>query len=250
MWMTLKATFSAPTVSALYADFKQILATKLSGNNPIPEIERLATLFGCLNGTTLRLSENLQAMILLAALPPKWDSVVQMFFQRTNLAAALTFPNVRKAIIFEYEHHGQPTDQSVNKLSAVKRKGPDPAHRQQQQQQPRLQQQRTPQPQPGPSQQQQPSQQGKTKRCGGRQEKERQERRTAKQKQHDHGYFTWPAQTVEVVEPITAPTFINALQPSRAAPVHSSVASFGKNGMEYRKVPPTAPSKPMPSESV
>jgi hypothetical protein len=72
-WTTLKATFGAPTVSTLYADFKQILATKLSGNNPIPEIERLATLFRHLNGTSLRLSENLQVMILLAALPPKWD---------------------------------------------------------------------------------------------------------------------------------------------------------------------------------
>jgi hypothetical protein len=112
----------------------------------------------------------------------------------------------------------------------MKRKGPDPGHRQQQQQQ--------------------PSQQGKTKRHGGRQEKERQERRATKQEQHDHSYFTWPAQTMEVVEPIMAPTFINASQPSRAAPVHSSVASFGKNGIEYRKVPPAAPSKPTPSESV
>jgi hypothetical protein len=75
-------------------------------------------LFGRLNGTTLQLSENLQAMILLATLPPKWDSIVQMFFQHTNLAATLMFPNVRKAIIYEYEHHGRLTDQSANKLSA------------------------------------------------------------------------------------------------------------------------------------
>jgi hypothetical protein len=47
-----------------------------------------------------------------------------------------------------------------------------------------------------------------------------------------------------------APTFINASQPSRAAPVYPSVASFGKNGIEYCKVPPAAPSKPIPSESI
>jgi hypothetical protein len=47
-----------------------------------------------------------------------------------------------------------------------------------------------------------------------------------------------------------APTFINALQPSRAAPIHSSITPFGKNGIEYHKVPPVAPSKPRPSESV
>jgi hypothetical protein len=156
--MTLKCVFGAPTVSALYVDFKQVLATKLSGNNPISEIERLTTLFRRLNNSPLQLSQTLQAMILLAALPPKWDSVAQMFFQRTDLANALTFENVRKAIVYEYERHGRPTDQSANKLSAVKRKGPNPAHHQQQQQQPRPQQQRAPQPQPGPSQQQQPSQ--------------------------------------------------------------------------------------------
>jgi hypothetical protein len=117
-------------VSALFADFKQVFATKLSGNNPIPEIEHLATLFGRLDSMPLRLSETLQVMILLAALPPKWDSVAQMFFQCANLATALTFPNVRKAILYEYEHHGRPADQSANKLSAVKRKGPNPAHHQ------------------------------------------------------------------------------------------------------------------------
>jgi len=102
-WTALKNAFGARTISALYADFKQVLATKLSGGNPIPEIERLATLLGRLNETPLQLTETLQAMILLAALPPKWDSVAQLYFQRANLATALTFTNVRKAIVHEYE---------------------------------------------------------------------------------------------------------------------------------------------------
>jgi hypothetical protein len=54
-WITLKRVFGAPTVSALYVDFKQILATKLSGGNPIPEIERLMTLFRHLSGMPLQL---------------------------------------------------------------------------------------------------------------------------------------------------------------------------------------------------
>ena len=241
-WTTLRHMFGAPTVSALYADFKQVLAAKLSGGNPIPEIECLATLLGRLNGTPLQLSDTLQAMILLAALPPKWDSIAQLYFQRANLAASLTFSNVRRAIVQEYERQGRPTDQSANKLSAVKRKGPDPAHRQQQQ--------RPPQQQPGPSsQQQQPPQKEKTRKRGGQKEKERQERRAQKQ-QHGHSHFAWPAQIVEVVEPITAPTFINALQPLRAAPLHSSVASFSKNGIKYRQVPPASSPKQTLSPSV
>jgi len=51
------------------------------------------------------------------------------------------------------------------------------------------------------------------------------------------------------VEPQPAPTWINASQPSRTAPLHSSVASFGKNGIEYRQVPLAAP-KLVPARSV
>jgi hypothetical protein len=118
------------------------------------------------------LPDTLQAMILLAALPPKWDSIAQLFFQCANLAQVLTFQNVRKAIIQEYERHGWSTDQSANKLSAVKRKGPDPSYHPKQQ--PHQQQS-----QPGPfRQQQQPQQQQQApkKRRGGQQERKKQER--------------------------------------------------------------------------
>jgi hypothetical protein len=154
-WQSLKQNFGDWSVSAYYLDFKVILATKLSGGNPILEMERLMTLLGRLEDTPIELTETLQVMILLAALPPKWDTIAQLFFQHTNLAQALTFVNIRKAIIQEYERHDRQTNHSANKLSAVKCKGPDPAHCQQQQQ-PRPQQQRTPQPQPGPSRQQPP----------------------------------------------------------------------------------------------
>ena len=51
------------------------------------------------------------------------------------------------------------------------------------------------------------------------------------------------------VEAQPASSWINASQPSRTAPLHSSVASFGKNGIEYRNVSLAAP-KPMPAVSV
>jgi hypothetical protein len=103
--MMLKGVFSTPTVSALYVDFKHILALPSSlGGNSIPKIERLTTLLGHLNNTSLQLSDTLQAMILLAALPPKWDSVVQLYFQCNNLATTVIFPNRRKTIIQEYAY--------------------------------------------------------------------------------------------------------------------------------------------------
>jgi len=54
---------------------------------------------------------------------------------------------------------------------------------------------------------------------------------------------------VDEVEPQLAPSWINASQPSRTTPVHSSVASFGKNGIEYCQVP-IAALKPWPAKSV
>ena len=48
-----------------------------------------------------------------------------------------------------------------------------------------------------------------------------------------------------------APTYINTSQPSRTAPIHSTVASFGKNSIEYRKVANTpSSSKPTLVNSV
>ena len=238
-WATLRNAFGAASMSAIYADFKSVINTKLSGGNPVSEIEKMATLFGRLATNNVNIAQQLQALILLSALPAKWDSIVQLFMQRNDLANALTFANVRAAITQEYERQGRPIDKSAHKLSAVKRKGPDPSHRQQQQ--------------PGTSQQHRQQGDRKPARRGGRQEKEKREKRAHKTAEHhDHSHFASISQTndSEVVEPPKAPTYINASQPSRAASHHSTVASFGKNGIEYRKVKPTAPTKPTFSASV
>jgi len=218
-WENLKGQFGATSVSASFADFKNAISLKLSGGNPIPEIERMATLFGRLSDNELEVSDNMEALILLAALPTKWDSVAQLFMQRTNLRRDLTFENVRLAIMQEYERHGKPADRSnAHKLSAVKRKGPDPSYRPQQQQQQ----------QPGTSRQHQQQQQQKDpkKRRGGRLEKEKQKKKAEKQ-QREHTHIASSAQIEEIVEPLQAPSYINASQPSRSGPMHATIASFG-----------------------
>ena len=179
----------------------------------------------------------------LAALPPKWDSVAQMYLQRQNLNQQLTFQNVRLAVVQEFERSGRKIDHTAHKLTAVKRKGPDPSYRPQQQHQP----------QPGPSRQPQQQQQlgkkKKTKKRGGRLEKEKREKRALRQGEN-HTEFASSARIQQVVEPMSAPTYINALQPSRAAPLHSTVASFGKNGIEHRKVSLAPAAKKPASPSV
>jgi hypothetical protein len=155
-WRNLRDAYAGQSMPAIFADFKQIIQTRLSGGNPIPEIEHLATLFGRMASNNTAIAAQMQAMILLAALPQKWDSVAQLFLQRADLTDHLTFANVSTAIIREYERKVRPVDQSANKLSAVKRKGQDPSHRQQQ---------------PGPSSQQQQGGPPKGKKRGGKQER-------------------------------------------------------------------------------
>jgi len=84
-WGNLKTAFGAASMSAVYADFKLVINTKLSGGNPVPEMERLATLFDHLSTNNLIIAASLQGLILLAALPSKWDSVVQLSCSATTL---------------------------------------------------------------------------------------------------------------------------------------------------------------------
>ena len=58
-WNALQTAFGAPSVSGLYSDFKQVLAIKLSGGNPIPDLELFATLFRRLQTAGLEISDML-----------------------------------------------------------------------------------------------------------------------------------------------------------------------------------------------
>jgi len=152
IWTNLERAFGALSMSAIFADFRIVMGSKLSGGNPVPEIERIAELYEHLALNNFPIADSLQGLMLLAALPNKWDSIAQLFMQRLNLAQVLTFSNVRAAIIQEYECSHRPVNRSANKLSAVKRKDPNPHYHQPQQSQ------------PGPSRQlQQQQQQGKPK---------------------------------------------------------------------------------------
>jgi len=75
------------------------MGSKLSGGNPVPEIKHIAELYRCLALNNFPIADSLQGLMLLAALPNKWDSIAQLFMQCSNLAQVLMFANVRAAII-------------------------------------------------------------------------------------------------------------------------------------------------------
>ena len=69
----------------------------------------------------MSISDPMQGMILLNALPVKWDSVGMVYLQSTHQLTNVSFQAVREAVMAEFEHT------TCSSTIAVKRKGKSPA---------------------------------------------------------------------------------------------------------------------------
>ena len=69
----------------------------------------------------------MQGMILLNALPVKWDSVGMIYLQSTCQLTNMSFQAVREAVMAEFQCITCSSTIAMNKISAVKRKGKSPA---------------------------------------------------------------------------------------------------------------------------
>jgi len=94
-WNTLQTAFGGSPMSAIYVDFKQVVNIKLSSGNSVPEIEQMAILFGQLHTNQLVIPPVLQELLLLAAMPAKWDPVTQLYMQCPDLHNTLTLEGVQ-----------------------------------------------------------------------------------------------------------------------------------------------------------
>ena len=142
--------FGKQTLPSVYKDFKEAISVRFNLNqHPAVQFDKLAAAFGRLAhvtiGTgadqhTLEVKDKLQALIALAALPPKWETMVALITQNFELAD-ITLKAVREAIINQYEtetNQGQHKgNQSANKISTVKRKRGNPDFNKQENQQQR-----------------------------------------------------------------------------------------------------------------
>ena len=135
-WKNLEDAFGKPGPAMIHADFKQAVQFKLSGGNPGPEISRLHTLLTRLTANKAGLSEFHQTMLLISALPSKWDYLASQYMMDNKDITDYKFVNFRAILISEWERqHGAPkqTQQRADKLSAVKRKGKSPEYKNQKQ---------------------------------------------------------------------------------------------------------------------
>jgi gag-polypeptide of LTR copia-type/Domain of unknown function (DUF4219) len=80
-WKNLENTFGTPGPVIIHANFKKAISFKLTGGNPAPEIATLYTLFACLKANKAELSKFYQVMLLIEALPAKWDLLALAYVQ-------------------------------------------------------------------------------------------------------------------------------------------------------------------------
>ena len=87
----------------------------------------------CLTANSITLSDYMLGMLLLGALPSKWDHVAAIYLQGKTAHTDISYTEVRNTIVAEFDrtgvHPGQ--QQHAHKISAVKKKGDHPSFSQQ-----------------------------------------------------------------------------------------------------------------------
>ncbi|KAF8629926.1 hypothetical protein AX17_005547 [Amanita inopinata Kibby_2008] len=128
-WDHLATSLNKPGPAQIFGDFRQVIAFRFSGNqNPDAEIPKLALLFGKLGANSVTIDPFLQSMILLNAIPPKWDHLVSTFLS-TKKKDDIKFDDICSILVAEF--HRQTTMQGIkpakaNKISGAQHKKQDP----------------------------------------------------------------------------------------------------------------------------
>ena len=133
-WTALSNAFGVTGVSQLFRDFKAVTQFHFSGmQHPAAEISRFNTHNKHLVVSGVTLSGYILGMLLLGALPSKWDHVAAIYLQGKTAHMQIDYTEVRNAIIAEYDRTGSVggQQQHAHKISAVKRKGEHPSFSQQ-----------------------------------------------------------------------------------------------------------------------
>ena len=94
--------YAKPTLATIFADFKAILETSLPNlGNPEPSIQHIKSLFTQMKNTSYPVADNIQALILLAKIPPSLNTVAQIIAQAKDFSGkskAPTFNEIHATI--------------------------------------------------------------------------------------------------------------------------------------------------------
>jgi hypothetical protein len=132
-WMNLDQRYSVPHFTGIYKDYELIHSIRLTtGENPEIRIQKIWTILECLWANRCVLSNYLQGMLLLKAIPKEWDTIAQLYCNGMQMAN-ITFDSVWDIIMAEFEHTAHPAQlaHQADNISAVKHKGQSPCFKEQ-----------------------------------------------------------------------------------------------------------------------
>ena len=132
--------YAMPGIAGAYALFKELLDCKVTSSAHLePSINKILTIYVRLESAGFELSDELEAMFLLAKLPASMSVVAQMIVQKKDSAGKTVVPKVaeiKAAAILSWDQCSMmepaPSRQQAQKISAVKCKGDDPNFEEQQ----------------------------------------------------------------------------------------------------------------------
>ena len=233
-WTALQTAFAWTGVSAVYQDFKAAMRVRVGSGNPAKDITRLSSHLEHLRANQVVIPNYVQGMMLLNAIPDEWDHITAHYTQTTQAVANVTFAAIRTAIMAEHDHLGgtkQNQSHIADKLSEVKRKGKSPKFSNQQDTDYAPASNKA-----GPS---------SSKRRRGRGNKNGKGKAPGHgQGSHHHSHLASQLEmkapaAVQQQQAVRLPQI--ALQPSRAGPTTTTIASFKPAGINYMSKPTNCP---------
>ena len=132
--------YGAPGIAGAYALFRELLDPKVASQaHPEPSINKIISNFARLESAGFELSDELEAMFLLAKLPVSMSVIAQMIAQKKDSDGRTVVPKVaeiKAAAILSWDQRSMtepaPSRQQAQNISAVKHKGDDPNFEEQQ----------------------------------------------------------------------------------------------------------------------
>ena len=90
-WTNLQMQFVSGGISSIYQDFKAAMAMKIGTSNSAKNMMNLYTYLKHLWANQMVIPEYIQGMMLLNAIPNKWDHVVAYYVQQQQMVNSITF---------------------------------------------------------------------------------------------------------------------------------------------------------------
>ena len=131
LWNELKDAYGQPGVAGVYMEFKAALETTIPNNaDPSLTIDKILTHFGRMAEGRAPVPAYMQAMVLLAKIPPSMESLAQLFCQSEDDISKIDTPKIRRAILLAWEQKGYQKGQGqggqAQRITAVKRGPQEP----------------------------------------------------------------------------------------------------------------------------